>query len=464
MSINSEESPLLPLDPHEQVYKRFSPWQKRVILAQVSLSGLLPLFTSGTFVPAIPKISKDLSVSPAAVSLAVSISICGAAVGSLVFATYSRYYGRRPVYLFGLPFFCIGSYCISTATDVRLLLVYRFFQAFGVSSGMSVGGAVIGDVFKLEERGRAMGIFLAMSLLGPAIAPFVGGAFTRYASWRALQAFLCGCGILLLLVMYRWFPETSHPGTRGVDKELPETEQRRFKFVWLNPLSGLYLLRGPTLTLVMLTSYTILLTDYVLLIPLAYTFGPRYNITNEALIGACFIPAGLGNMIGAPLAGYLSDVGVVKWRAKRGGVWYPEDRLRTTLFGAAVCVPGSILVVGLTLKFVPGTIGLVICLVSLFVNGIGVDLVLSPSSAYLVDVMHSRSAETMAACQGSRALILAASVSLIIPSINTLGVLATNTISALLAWVGFGMIWACIKYGDRMRAWIDVGYSTADNN
>ncbi|KAL0950956.1 hypothetical protein HGRIS_007707 [Hohenbuehelia grisea] len=329
---------------------------------------------------------------------------------------------------------------------------------------MSVGAAVIGDIFKLEERGRAMGVFFAMSLLGPAIAPFVGGAATRYASWRALQAFLCGCGILLLLVMYRWFPETSHPGSRGVDKELPVAERRSFKFVWLNPLSGLYLLRGPTLLIVVLSGYTVLLTDFVLLIPLAYTFGPRYNITNEALIGACFIPAGIGNMIGAPLAGYLSDVGVVKWRAKRGGVWYPEDRLRTTLFGAAVCVPGSILMVGLTLKFVPGTIGLVICLFCLFVNGIGVDLVLSPCAAYLVDVMHSRSAEMMAANQGSRALLLAASVTLIIPSINTLGVLATNVISAFLAWLGFIMIWACIKYGDRMRAWIDVGYSTAEDN
>lgn len=26
------------------------------------------------------------------------------------------------------------------------------------------------------------------------------------------------------------------------------------------------------------------------------------------------------------------------------------------------------------------------------------------------------------------------------------------------------MLWATIRYGDRMRAWVDIGYSTAQTN
>jgi MFS family permease len=33
----------------------------------------------------------------------------------------------------------------------------------GSSGGLSVGSAVIGDIFQLEERGTAMGIFFAVS-------------------------------------------------------------------------------------------------------------------------------------------------------------------------------------------------------------------------------------------------------------------------------------------------------------
>lgn len=119
--------------------------------------------------------------------------------------------------------------------------------------------------------------------------------------------------------------------------------------------------------------------------------GEAYGISNAAIIGALFIPLGIGNMgesppllwnyaasspttnpVGAPLAGYLSDKAIVVWRERRGGVWVPEDRLRAAKWGAAFCVPVSTLVAGLTMKYVPGIPGIAIMLVCLFLNGIGV--------------------------------------------------------------------------------------------
>ena len=87
---NSEETPLLSptknLD-HEQVYSRFGPARKRGILAIVSLVGLIPrtslslthlklsvqllsswlVLVSGTFIPSIPQIAKDLNSTGAVV-------------------------------------------------------------------------------------------------------------------------------------------------------------------------------------------------------------------------------------------------------------------------------------------------------------------------------------------------------------------------------------------------------------
>jgi len=42
-------------------------------------------------------------------------------------------------------------------------MAWRFVQALGASSGLAVGVGVIGDIYKLEERGTAMGIFFAVS-------------------------------------------------------------------------------------------------------------------------------------------------------------------------------------------------------------------------------------------------------------------------------------------------------------
>ena len=43
-------------------------------------------------------------------------------------------------------------------------MFWRVVQAFGSSSGMSVGAGVIGDIYRLEERGSAMGIFFGVSI------------------------------------------------------------------------------------------------------------------------------------------------------------------------------------------------------------------------------------------------------------------------------------------------------------
>ena len=60
------------------------------------------------------------------------------------------------------------------------------------------------------------------------------------------------------------------------------------------------------------------------------------------------------------------------YRRKRGGVWYPEDRLRAALPGALIFVPLSMLIYGLLTEYVPGPLGLVLNLVCLFANGLGV--------------------------------------------------------------------------------------------
>lgn len=49
------------------------------------------------------------------------------------------------------------------ATQIPLLLFFRFLQGLGAAPGLVLGPGVIGDIYKLEERGRALSVFLAVS-------------------------------------------------------------------------------------------------------------------------------------------------------------------------------------------------------------------------------------------------------------------------------------------------------------
>ncbi|PPR07301.1 hypothetical protein CVT26_012420 [Gymnopilus dilepis] len=467
---SSEETPLLSENDvqarHDVVYRRFSPGRKRIIVGMVSGCGLIPLFVTGSFTPSIPQIAKDLDTTGSIVNLAVSLSAFAASVGGLIGGAYSTMYGRRLIYTFSLPILVIGSIGVASAPNVPSLLFWRFMQSLGAAPGQVLGAGVIEDIYKLEERGRAMAVFFAAILLGPALAPLVGGWTTYHFSWRIMQGSLGAVGFIAFCIMYFLFPETSQPGTRGIEKLRASQKgtNEKVKFVFVNPLRPLLLLRSPNLFLISIILSASLITVFVLLVPLAYTIGQRYNIANEALIGACFLPAGLGNITGAALVGRISDRTVISWRKKRGGIWYPEDRLRASLIPFALIVPIPLVLYGLANQFVDGTLGLVLCLICLYINGIGVEMAFGPCAAYLVDVMHSRSAEALAANGGLRSVLMAAGIAVVLPMINTFGIAVTNAVCAIIVWIAFGILCCIIKYGDQMRAWVDVGFSTAENN
>ena len=152
---------------------------------------------------------------------------------------------------------------------------------------MSVGAATISDIYRLEERGTAMGVFFGVSLprmhthmlalslyifqfvlFGPTLAPVVGGLMATYASWRAMQMFIFSMGLVAFIFVALFLPETSHPGTRGIDllhaREVSEglgsspIKTKRWRMVWINPFKSLVMLRGPVILFVVSTRCVIL--------------------------------------------------------------------------------------------------------------------------------------------------------------------------------------------------------------
>jgi MFS family permease len=57
----------------------------------------------------------------------------------------------------------MGSLGVALARNIQQLLLFRVVQAFGGGGGMSIGAGVISDIYRLEQRGTAMGVFFAVS-------------------------------------------------------------------------------------------------------------------------------------------------------------------------------------------------------------------------------------------------------------------------------------------------------------
>ena len=63
-----------------------------------------------------------------------------------------------------MPCLALGSFGVYTSHSVPELLLWRAIQAAGSSTGLSTGMAIIGDIYKLEERGTAVGITFGVRL------------------------------------------------------------------------------------------------------------------------------------------------------------------------------------------------------------------------------------------------------------------------------------------------------------
>lgn len=165
--------------------------------------------------PSMDDIAKDFNFTNKYDSmLCLSIFLVGIAVGPLFLAPLSEVYGRRPVLLAGGAFFTLWTISCGFAQTKAQLFAFRALAGLGASVALAVGGGVIGDVWKAEERGRALAWYLLAPLLGPAIGPIVGGFVTATESWRWVFWAFAIVSFVFLLTATLLFPESYEPKLR----------------------------------------------------------------------------------------------------------------------------------------------------------------------------------------------------------------------------------------------------------
>ncbi|GAA5972922.1 hypothetical protein JCM11641_004005 [Rhodosporidiobolus odoratus] len=473
------------VDHAQRMYDRFSPRKKNFIVAVVSYCALLAPFASSSFLPSIPQICAELNTTATVVNVTVAIYIAIIGFVPLAWAPYASIYGRRPVYVLSLPIFVLGSMGVALCDSLGTLIVTRIIQGVGSCAVLSVGAGTIGDLYPREQRGTAMGWFYLGILFGPATAPAIAGILTEYAhpigqGWRAMQWLLMAMGALACLLVFVFFPETAH--ARGVDiirqerlinraekagvsidvLEAEEEEGREgmgrvgrwwseCTWVWANPLAPLKLLAHPNIAAMSINSSFVLMSTYTVLVPLSQTVAPRYNITNAAILGCFYLSQGIGNAVASRYTGIYADYTLRTWLKRRNGLYIAEDRLKATLVGGGLILPGSVLALGWVLDRVGGKVGLAWTVILLFVDGVGLMCVLTPSNTYVVDCAGVRSSEAIAVNNACRYALSAAASAFVLPMIQSIGVGWTNTFAALFCWVGFGIVLFTIRYGGKMR-------------
>ncbi|MFI1988104.1 DHA2 family efflux MFS transporter permease subunit [Actinoplanes sp. NPDC020271] len=157
-------------------------WWALVVL---SLAQLMVVLDATIVNIALPTAQADLGFSDADRQWVVTGYAL--AFGSLLLlgGRLSDFFGRKKMFLIGLIGFALASALGGAANGLELLIVARALQgAFGAALAPAALSLLSTTFTEPAERGKAFGIFGAISGAGGGIGLLLGGVLTEYVSWR----------------------------------------------------------------------------------------------------------------------------------------------------------------------------------------------------------------------------------------------------------------------------------------
>lgn len=169
---------------------------------------ILPQFSETVYTPALPDIARYLHIKEAMAEYTLSIYLVGLSIGTLFWGRLSDSLGRRPCLLWGVSIFIMGCLGCFFSTSIQSLMLFRFVQAFGGSTGSVLGQSIGRDAFKGAERGKVFSLVGSAMSFSPAIGPILGGVIDEAFGWAFIFLFLAFCGAFVFTVSYRNLPET----------------------------------------------------------------------------------------------------------------------------------------------------------------------------------------------------------------------------------------------------------------
>jgi hypothetical protein len=113
--------------------------------------------TASAYVPGIAQMEEDLNVTNHELGLlGISIYALGFGIPPLALAPFSEVYGRKSVYLASHLAYTLFFLCCGFAPNMTTMLLGRFFGgAFG-STGSTLVGGTLADIWRTKERGFPM--------------------------------------------------------------------------------------------------------------------------------------------------------------------------------------------------------------------------------------------------------------------------------------------------------------------
>ena len=180
--------------------------QKALILVTVSTCTMLYALTATIINVALPQLQGALSATPDQIAWVVTLNVVATAVVTPMTGWLVATLGQRWVMLGAVAGFAITSLFCATALTLESLLVWRVGQGIFGAPIVPLSQAILLAAYSGRDRAMAQGLFGMAVVIGPAVAPALGGYLAEAYDWRWIFYLIipfCIAAFFLALIFVR---------------------------------------------------------------------------------------------------------------------------------------------------------------------------------------------------------------------------------------------------------------------
>lgn len=169
-------------------------------LATLAICNALSPLALQIMVPALPAIQRDFHASLSQTQMVLAAFSAVLAFAMLVYGPLADRFDRKHLLIAGMGIFSIGSLVGACANSLAIVVAARALQALGAGAASTVTRAIVADIFQGSELNRALSAMMMIVVIGPMLAPILGGFLVDHYSWNYIFSVLLAMGMLLAVM------------------------------------------------------------------------------------------------------------------------------------------------------------------------------------------------------------------------------------------------------------------------
>ena len=166
---------------------------------------------------ALPHMQGSLSATQDQISWVLTSYIVAAAIMTPTSGFLSARLGRKRLFVWSVTGFTIASMLCGIATSLTEMVLFRLLQGVFGAALVPLSQSVLLDTYPREKHGSAMAMWGVGVMVGPILGPTLGGYLTEFYDWRWVFLINLPFGILALLGILAFVPETDRDRDRPID-------------------------------------------------------------------------------------------------------------------------------------------------------------------------------------------------------------------------------------------------------